>query len=240
MSRLARDLPQLGIVRIKVEDHKLKTQKRLLTLLLAASPLAHAQSEPDAATVAYFNSRVYGEMTIYFGMLLDKSVLGMDRCGGSYGFEPLTFSIQQPLQFVPGNEHPTSGLWSYRFKFKRCSTEKIYNVQWQASASGLPQPSGLPPGLSKADLLLALTLKNAVGSAGVRMFGVPQECRSLVVLDTLVTLEPTTIVIDGVKRDGVWEEEWAAHMCGVDFKVPLCLIPTGSRGTNWTSKPCPK
>ena len=227
-------------MRIKVEGHKLKIHKRLLTLVLAASPLAYAQIEPDAATIAYFNSKAYGEMTIYFGMLLDKSVLAMDKCGGSYGFEPLTFSIQQPLQFLPGNEHPVSGHWSYRFKFKRCSTEKIYNVQWQASASGLPQPSGLPPGMSKADLSLALTLKNAVGSAGPRMYGVPQECRSLRVIDTLVTMEPTTMVIDGVKRDGVWEEEWSAHMCGVDFKAPICLVPTIPRGTNWTTKPCPK
>jgi hypothetical protein len=212
----------------------------LAASVLFASSVACAQFEPDAATVSYFSSKTYGEITIYFGILLDKSVLAMDKCDGSYGFDPITFSIQQPLQFRPGNEHPVTGRWTYRFKFKRCSTEKIYNVLWEANPAGLPKPSGLPPGTSRADLSLALTLKNAVGSAGLVLYGAPQECRSIRVLDTRVTMEPTTMAIDGIKREGVWEEEWTAHMCGVDFKAPLCLVPSSPRGTNWTSKPCPR
>ena len=218
----------------------MKAHQYLAALVVAVSSSAQAQIEPDAATIAYLRSKTYGEMTIYFGMLLDKSVLNMEKCAGSYGFEPLTFSIHQPLQFSQGSEHPTAGSWNYRFKFKRCASEKIYNVLWQASPGGLPKPSPLPPGTSRADLSLALTLKNAVGSAGLIAYGAPQDCRSLRVTDTRVTMEPTTMVIDGIKRDGVWEEEWTAHMCGVDFKAPLCLVPTGTRGTNWTSKPCPK
>lgn len=212
----------------------------LAAVVVAASPsLAVAQLAPDAATVQYLNSKAFGEATIYMGMLLDKSVLLMERCGGSYGYEPVSIAIEQPLQFASGKEHPVSGRWTYRFNFKRCGAEKVYTIKWDANAGNLPKPSALPAGMSRADLALALTLKEAVGSAGLERYSVPADCRTIRVPDTKVTMEPATLTIDGAKREGVWEEEWTAHMCGVDFKVPLCLVPVEG-GTNWTSKSCPR
>lgn len=214
-------------------------RKLLATAIAACTLPSAAQLAPDAATVQYLNSRAFGEATIYVGIVLDKSTLLMDKCEGAYGYEPVSIAIEQPLRFASGKEHPVEGRWTYRFNFRRCAAEKIYTVKWEADAGGLPRPSALPAGMSRADLALALTLKNAVGSAGLERYGVPADCRTIRVPDTKVTLEPTTLTIDGVRREGVWEEEWSAHMCGVDFKVPLCLVPVEG-GTNWTSKVCPR
>jgi hypothetical protein len=218
----------------------MKLKRYVLGAMILASS-AHAQIEPDAATVAYFNSKSFGEMTVFYGMTLDKAFLNMEQCAGSYGYDPITFSIVEPLTFAAGNTHPVAGKWTYRFNFKRCGSEKIYNAMWQARLGAMPMPAALPPGMTRADLSLAMTIKNAVASAGLRDFGVPQECRSVRVLDTRVTLQPTQLAVGGVPREGVWEEEWTAHMCGVEFKAPICLVPMGSgRGTNWIAKTCPK
>ena len=205
---------------------------------LIFSCAAQAQIEPDRPTIAYFSSKLFGEMTIVYGLTLDKAFLGMEQCSGSYGFEPVTFSIIQPLQFVAGNAHPVAGQWTYRFNFKRCGSEKVYNAIWQARPGTVPMPSALPPGMSKADPSLAVTIRNVVASSGLLEFGVQKDCKSVRILDTRVTLQPTQMTIDGVAREGVWEEEWTANMCGVEFKAPVCLIPTRERGTNWLAKPC--
>lgn len=218
----------------------MKFKPIFLAIAVAASSEAHAQSEPDAATLAYLRSKPFGDMTVVVGISLDKLVLGLDRCEGSYGFDPISLDILQPLKFSPGVAQPIAGQWTFRFKLNRCGGSKIYNVQWQANPTGTPRPAILPPGMSRANLALSLDMKNAVASAGLRSHGVPQECRSVRIVDTSVSMDPTTVTIDGVRREGVWEEEWSAQMCGVEFKAPICLVPTPGGGTDWMSKPCPR
>ena len=218
----------------------MKFKPTLLALVVSASSTAHAQIEPDAATLAYLRSKPFGDMTVVVGISLDKIVLGMERCEGSYGFDPVSFDILQPLKFSPGVAQPVAGQWTFRFKLNRCSASKIYNVQWQANPTGTPKPAILPPGMSRANLALALDLKNVVASEGLRSHAVPQQCRSVRIVDTSVSMEPTALTIDGVRRDGVWEEQWTAQMCGVEFKSAICLVPAAGGGTDWMSKPCPR
>ena len=175
------------------------------------------------------------------GIILDKEILGKNRCEGSYGFEPVSFAIREPLSFKPDLQHPVAGIWTYRFAFNRCGETKTYNLQWAAKQSGgLPTPSELPPGNSRVSQSLYKDLRNGVGSAGLFKYGAPKDCRSIKIVDTTVTSEPRSREVEGVRRDGIWEEQWDAKMCNYTFKADICLVPIGGGGTNWSMGKCGK
>ncbi len=210
-------------------------------VIFAGANAATAQVVPDERTVAYFSSKPYAEAIIMMGLILDKEVLGKARCEGSYGFDPISFSIREPLSFKPELPHPVSGTWTYRFAFKRCGEIKVYNLQWTAKPSGgLPTPSELPPGSSRVSQSLFRDLRNGVGSAGLLKYGAPKECRSLKIVDTRVTSDPKSVEVDGVVREGVWEEQWDAKMCEYTFTADICLVPVGNGATNWSVGKCGK
>jgi hypothetical protein len=200
--------------------------------------VVNAQALPDSTTVAYFQSKPFAEMVVASGMQLDKHLLNMEPCPGSYGFDPVTFAIQRPLEFAEGKAHPIAGTWTWRFKFKRCGSEKVYHMRWRGNPTGTPIPDPLIPGMSRVDPVLANTVRNVVGSAGILHHGVGSDCRSLRILETRVTMEPKKMSIEGAERTGVWQEEWTGRMCDQEIKVPVCFVPDPNRGTSVTAKAC--
>lgn len=214
--------------------------KTVLFALLFIVNSAFAQIEPDEKTLTFFKSRQFGEQIIMMGLIIDKSLLGMEQCKGSYGFDPISFSIIQPLSFDSTQPQPVSGIWTYRFLFKRCNQTKVYNIQWTAKANGTPTPSVLSPGYTRASQLLFNDLRNGIGAAGVTKFGVPSDCRSLKILDTKISSEPKTRTVAGISQDAVWEEQWVAKMCEQEFTASICLVPMVDGSTKWSIGKCPQ
>ena len=69
-----------------------------------------------------------------------------------------------------------------------------------SSASAMPSMMGILMSLSSR------SNRPPWASAGLREFGVSQDCKSVRILDTRVTLPPTLLTIGGVAREGVWED----------------------------------
>lgn len=213
----------------------------ILTFLLAGFSLAAAaQQPPDPKTIAYWQSKTWGDYVISTGIKLDEHILERKAvCETGYGFDPVSFHIYQPLVFADDQPNPVSGVWTYRFKFNRCGETKIYNLLWKANPGKLPIPSVLPPGTTRASPILSADLMKGVATASV-LAGVPRDCHSGAVLDTRVTEDPATVDINGKATPGVWGEQWDVRMCGREFKVDFCLVPTADGGTDWSTSKCPR
>lgn len=199
----------------------------------------NAQNLPNQETIDYFNSEPYKKLILMTGMIFDEN-FGRSRCNEGYSFEPISFSIRQPLIFSGTNGHPISGMWTYRFKFQRCGETIVYNVLWwQGHGSKLPTPSMLIPGTTRTSQMLASDLLKAIAASAV-INGAPSDCKKMRVLDTRVTAEPSQLEMNGKTYDQVWEEQWDVNACSKKFSVDFCLVPETAGGTTWSIGKCRK
>lgn len=197
-----------------------------------------AQIAPDQKTIEYFKSEAHKKLITMMGLVYDQSIFERkDICETGYKWDPISFSILQPLSFSSAPEHPDTGVWTWRFKFQRCGETVVYNAIFQGQSGKQPRPGILLPGFTRADVHLATDLMAGIGAAG-GLAGVPRDCKTVKVLDTKVTSAPFRQEIDGKVNEGVWEEQWAARACAKDFTADFCLTPQASSGASWLLGKC--
>lgn len=187
----------------------------------------------------YMWSRKMRDSLYALSLQMDKSILSQETpCQGKARLDPISTATLQTLQFNENKKNPSKGVWTIRYKFDRCGTSSIYNAVFQASKKGPANVYPLPPGTTRASIRLMKDIKPSLFMATVIYNKGDKECRTLVVTNSKVTVEPKSIKVNNQSIAGVWEERWTVRTCTGVFNVDYCFIPKKSGGTTWTQTQC--
>jgi len=198
-----------------------------------------AQKSRDKKAINYMWSRKMRDRLYVLSLHMDKSILSQETpCQGKARLKPISTSTIQPLSFEEDDENPNKGLWTIRYKFDRCGTSSIYNAVFRAKNKSPADVYPLPPGTTRASIRLMKDLKPGLFMATVVHNKGDKDCRTLVVTNSEVTVEPKLIKVNNKKLAGVWEEKWTVRTCSGTFNVDYCFIPKKSGGTTWTQTKC--
>lgn len=182
-------------------------------------------------TAGYVFARSLNEKLYKLGVEQDRKFGLQLDCKTQYRVEPYSVSIFQPIDFPDDKQHPTKGVWNFRYQLQRCGDSKFYNVVFIASGTGEspPQSQSFYPGNTNADpVLIKDAMPGAVMNASLRTE--TKDCKDLDVFDMKVTQPPHDIVEGDRTHKGVWKEVWTLKLCGQMVDVGLTFVPDPIRG----------
>lgn len=217
--------------------------KIITSLLIIALTLISiaAKSDEKDKIIKYFDSEEFHQQLYELGMYWDKKILNIQTdCKSKYVVKLIGYNFLKPLKFDSDNIWPTQGLWTFRYSFSRCDEIIIYNALFSARTDKIPQMAVLVPGTTRVSPVLLQDLYVGGVSSVVAAKSKNKECKKTSVLDTKVTIEPTTFKIKGKEINGVWEEQWIVSNCDEKITVAFCLTPDGVGGTHWATNKCPQ
>lgn len=198
-----------------------------------------AKSTEEGKIASYFKSGDFQKQLFDLGVYWDRSILNIQtNCKSKYLLKPVSYSFIKPLKFESNNIHPTHGIWTFRYSFSRCNESIIYNALISAQGNKKPRMSAIVPGTTSTSLQLLRDVYVGGVSVMVAAKRTNSECKKFSVINTKVTLEPTTIEQGGKEYNGVWEEFWTVKNCDEQIDMTFCFVPDGSGGTNWSSGKC--
>lgn len=197
-----------------------------------------ADLQNNKKTATYLYSRPMLEAMYRQGVELDKKYGLQLDCKSQYSIKPVNTVVLSPIDFPDDKQHPTKGVWKFRYQFERCGDSKIYNALFIANSNGeAPTLRAFYPGSTNASPVL---IKDAMLSAimGATVRSGLKDCKDIDVLDMRVT-EPAHDIVEGDKTfKGVWNEIWAFRMCGQAIDVAMTFIPDANGGgTTFTTGP---
>ncbi len=218
------------------------SKRSLLVALCMSFVLSLALPNKAAAATAtdYFKTEGFVKQLYQLGLFWDRELLEIQtKCEGEFLVKPLSHGIVKPIKFAANGTHPTEGVWTFRYEFKRCDQSIIYNAFFSAeSADKAPRIAPLVPGTTATSPMLMQDLFGGGLTAVVDQTRKDKECKTTAVLNTQVTMQPTTMTINQESRKGVWQERWTIKNCQEQFNMPLCFLPNEKGGTEWTNKAC--
>lgn len=181
-------------------------------------------------TATYIYSRTMLDILYRQGVELDKKFGLQLNCKEQYNVKPISTAIWSPIDFPDDKQHPTKGIWSFRYKLERCGDSKLYNAVFIANSNGeAPTPRTYYPGSTNAGpVLIKDALRAAVGSAQIRT-GL-KDCKDLDIFDMLVTEQVHDVVEGGKTYKGIWKEMWTFKMCDQLIDVSIQFTPDASGG----------
>ncbi len=143
-------------------------------------------------------------------------------CDSGYRIQPLSISVQSPIEMPDGAEQPVSGVWRFVFDAQRCGSTKRYNALFVIRDGALPRAQPLVPGATITSVQLMIDTLN---NAKVLLLALAKDCKTLIVVDTRVTRPLTQL-------GASWGEEWQFLRCGETIDVPINFVPTADGGTD--------
>lgn len=186
----------------------------------------------------YINSQPMFEILYRMAVEQDKKFGLQPNCKSLYKVKPLGTIILSSIVFPDDNQHPTEGIWNFRYQIERCGAAKIYNTLFIATDNGeAPTPRIYYPGTTSADPLL---IKDAMLSALVAAATDPhlKDCREIDVFDMHVTKAPHVVTEENRVVSGVWSEDWTFRMCGQLATVGITFTTDQkSGGTTFSINP---
>lgn len=224
---------------------------RLLNLTLALSTLAtllpssaYSETTPNrpslkqnTRTLAYVTDNSVQSSLIEIGKRQDKQldITCTDQFKADYSVE--TISIFRPIVFPTGAEHPTEGVWLYKYEFNRCGRISTYNAAAEAQNGAKPKFLALLPGSTFASPPLQIDAMRMVVFKVMLEAKVKnnRDCDDLAITDTAISEMPTISKVTGLP--GRWEEQWNVRYCKEISKVPVCFTPN-AKGTYVLTQPC--
>lgn len=215
--------------------------KIFLTLLAITLSLTSVSVKSDVKekTALYFNSGEFQKQLYQLGVYWDRNVLKIKtNCTSKYHVNPVSHSFIKPLKFNAEGIYPTEGVWTFRYSFSRCDETIIYNALVIAQGGKQPKMVTLAPGTTKTSPQLLRDLYIGGVSMMVAKKSENKDCKKTNILNTSVSLEPTTLELNGKKIKGVWEEFWTVKHCDEQIDMSFCLIPDGKGGTSWVGGKC--
>jgi hypothetical protein len=180
----------------------------------------------------YLFSKDQFEVLYRVGVEWDKKLGLQQNCKSQYQVKPYNTALLAPIDFPNEKEHPTKGIWRYRFQLERCGETKIYNAIFAAQNDGKPQVLPHWPGDTRASpRLIYDALTSAIASASAKIKNVDKitECKDLTIFDMKVSEEPHDVVENGITIRGVWWEKWTFLACGQYADVLLRFTPDGAK-----------
>ena len=213
----------------------------LKTLVVLLLMLQINQSQADTTKVeSYLKSTEFQNQLYEVGLYWDTNILEIQQsCASEYILELIRVDYINPLEFDNSSLYPTSGVWTSRFSFTRCDQTIIYNVIAVAQPTGRPEIAPLIPGTSGSSHSLLVDLYTMALPAFITTKSKDKDCKqSPNVLDSKVSMNPTTTQSDGTTHEGVWEEVWLVQHCEEVIEVTFCLMPDVNGGTNWSLGQC--
>lgn len=181
-------------------------------------------------TEAYLHSRPMLQTAYRLGVEQDKKFGLQSNCLLQYKVKPFSMIVVTPIDFPDDKQHPTKGLWVFRYILERCGDSKIYNAMFLADKNGdAPSSRAYFPGSTNAGPVLvkdALTMAtvNALVQSGNK------DCKNYDIFDMRVT-EPPHDVVEGDKTfKRVWKEMWTFRVCGQMMDVPMTFVPDATGG----------
>ncbi|MDH5359101.1 MAG: hypothetical protein OEX03_01000 [Gammaproteobacteria bacterium] len=210
-----------------------------ITTLLFLSINAHS-SEADKIS-KYFQSREFQKQLFELGVYWDRNILNIQTdCKSQYHLLPVSYSFIKPLKFETDSIHPSEGIFTFRYEFKRCNEIITYNALVSAQAGKGVKLSALVPGTTRVSpqLLKDLYIGGVSGMVATKRKN--QECQKTTVTDTKVTLDPTATMSGKNNTNGMWEEFWTVKHCAETIEMSFCFIPDANGGTSWSSGKCVK
>jgi hypothetical protein len=181
-------------------------------------------------TATYLYSRPMLEAMYRQGVELDKKYGLQLDCKSQYNIKPVNTVVLSPIDFPDDKQHPTKGVWKFRYQLERCGDSKIYNALFIANSNGeAPTLRAFYPGSTNASpVLIKDAMLPAIMGAVVRS-GL-KDCKDVDVFDMRVT-EPAHDVVEGDKTfKGVWKETWIFKTCGQMIDVPIRFTPDANGG----------
>lgn len=187
-------------------------------------------------TAVYIYARPMVEAMYKLAVEQDKKFGLQQNCKSEYKVAPFSIAILSPIDFPENKQHPTQGVWNFRYQLQRCGESKVYNTLFFANSSGetAPTPRAYYPGKSNASPLLIKDAMRSAVPSGLIKSG-QKDCKEFDVFDMNIK-EPTHNVVKGDKTlKGVWSETWTFGMCGEMVDVLITFVPddTGG-GTSFT------
>lgn len=213
----------------------------LKTLVVLLLMLQINQSQADTTKVeSYLKSKEFQDQLYEVGLYWDTNILGIQQsCAGEYILQLMRVDYIKPLEFYNSSLYPTSGVWTSRFSFTRCDETIIYNVIAVAQPTGKPEISALIPGTSGSSYSLLMDLYTQALPIFISTKSKDKDCnQSPNVLDSKISMNPTTTAGEGTTHEGVWEEVWLVQHCAEEIEVTFCLIPDMNGGTSWSLGQC--
>lgn len=212
----------------------------IFLMLLAVTEAFSAEINVNKKSIAFLNSMEFKTQLYNLGIYWDRKVLNLETaCTSKYNLIPISFGIVKPLIFDDGDVQPKSGVWTYRYRFVRCGKTIVYNALAIAKKGAAPKLMLMVPGYTRVSPTLLRDVIIGGVSAGAEMGAKDNKaCKKVNVLDTAVTMKPTTLEEDGISYNGVWEELWTVQRCGEEISMNFCFVPTADGGTDWSLKKC--
>lgn len=206
--------------------------------ILVLSAASHAETVNTIAdlannkkTSAYIYTQPMQDILYRAAVEQDKKFGLQQDCKSQYKVDPYSIAILQPIDFQDDKQHPTKGIWNFRYQIQRCGDSKFYNVLFIASGNGDTPPTSrayYPGTTSAGPLLVRDAMSSALPSALLRS-GL-KDCKDMDVFDMRVT-EKAHDVTEGDKTiTGVWSEVWTFRLCGQMADVAITFIPDATGG----------
>ncbi|GKT11240.1 MAG: hypothetical protein ISEC1_P0203 [Thiomicrorhabdus sp.] len=210
----------------------------LLAITLSLTSMA-AKSNDDEKIGKYFKSAEFQKQLFDLGVFWDRQILNIQtNCQSKYHLKPISFAYVKPLKFDDNSQHPIEGIWTFRYRFSRCNESIIYNAHISAQQGKQPKMAALFPGTTRASPQLLKDVYLGGLSSIVAKKSTNKQCKKTTVVDTKVTLQPTTAERDGKVIKGVWQEQWQLKHCDELIEATFCFIPETSGGTTWVIGKC--
>lgn len=212
---------------------------RLATVVAAVLAFGNVANGEDQDIPEYFRTKEFQKALYDLGVYWDRNILKLQMtCESSYHLKPIGMRVVEPMQSDSSSLHPSDGIWTVKFNFTRCKESIVYNALVIAREKQTPKVVPLVPG----NTIASPQLIRDVYVGGVPMIvgieGGGTECENTSVRSTQVTMEPTTVMLDGEQQHGVWEETWTVKHCNQDIEMTFCFIPDGKGGTHWRGRGC--
>jgi len=206
--------------------------------LLVFSTASHAEIVNTNAdllnnkkTAAYIYSRPMVEAMYKLAVEQDKKFGLQQNCKSEYRVEPFSIAILSPIDFPEDKQHPTKGIWNFRYQLQRCGESKFYNTLFFANSGGETASTARAyyPGKSNAGPILIKDAMLSAAPIGLIQSGL-KDCKEFDVFDMHVTETAHNVVDGGKTFKGVWGETWTFRMCGQMVDVAITFIPDATGG----------
>lgn len=189
-----------------------------------------ADFQSNKKTLAYLNSPPVLATLYRLGMDQEKKFGVQSDCASPLLLKPSSVSVVSTIDFPDDQQHPTKGVWYYRYRFERCGESKFYNALFIANANGeAPMVRAEPPGSTRADPLLVRDATFPLSLGALARSGL-KDCKDAEVFDMRVTEPPHDVGEGENTLKGVWKEVWTYRVCGQSVEVPVTFTPNPMRG----------
>jgi len=221
----------------------IKLAKLLLLVFSLSASLAQAEITSNAAslkkgsrTYSYLFSESAQRAMFKIGKYWDK-LLGIEQdCGSSFNVTPMRLRIYTPINLPPSSTHPIDGLWQITFKFQRCGKDKLYNAVFVSNHGAIPTVKPYFPGQSLANTQLINDALQSAYAAASEQIG-SKQCKDISIYDMAVDKPPHTVIANGKRSFGVWDETWSFLGCGQQVGVHMTFVPDGHGNVRFDARP---